>query len=147
MYLTKSHYIKNWNFEKKNTFEVIVKKNGKTIKYIKPERISHIKEDIGSWRKANAIHGWFVENVQNGEDDCKEYYVSREQLGELLKKCQTVLKYKKIAPQTLPTQAGFFYGNLEYDENYFQDIKDTEIILTQALAEPDEGDFYYQSNW
>jgi len=27
------------------------------------------------WRKANAIHRWFVENVQGGQDDCKPYYV------------------------------------------------------------------------
>ena len=22
------------------------------------------------WRKANQIHNWFVENIQDGEDDC-----------------------------------------------------------------------------
>ena len=27
-------------------------------------------EEVGYWRKANAIHGWFVRNVQNGKDDC-----------------------------------------------------------------------------
>ena len=25
---------------------------------------------IASWRKANAIHKWFVDNVQDGVDDC-----------------------------------------------------------------------------
>ena len=38
---------------------------------------------VAYWRKANHIHGWFVENVQNNEDDCDEYYVSRTKLEEL----------------------------------------------------------------
>ena len=35
---------------------------------------------IGYWRKANHIHRWFVLNVQNNEDDCKEHDVTLEQL-------------------------------------------------------------------
>ena len=27
------------------------------------------------WRKANAIHGWFVKNAQQGIDDCRTYSV------------------------------------------------------------------------
>lgn len=46
---------------------------------------------IGYWRKANAIHKWFVDNVQEGVDDCKPYYVSREQLKELRTLCHRVL--------------------------------------------------------
>jgi len=36
------------------------------------------------WRKANQIHNWFVDNVQGGDDDCREYGVSIEHLKELL---------------------------------------------------------------
>lgn len=51
-----------------------------------------IREEIGYWRKANEIHNWFVENVQNGVDDC-EYHeeVTKEVLEELLATCQKVL--------------------------------------------------------
>ena len=35
---------------------------------------------VAYWRKANAIHQWFVQHVQNGQDDCNEYHVTREQL-------------------------------------------------------------------
>jgi len=45
-----------------------------------------VKFGIGYWRKANHIHSWFVENCQNGEDDCGNYYVSRENLEELKSK-------------------------------------------------------------
>lgn len=47
-------------------------------------------EEIGYWRKANAIHNWFVENVQNGVDDCGEYEVSKSDLKELLSLCKEV---------------------------------------------------------
>jgi hypothetical protein len=46
---------------------------------------------VGYWRKANAIHKWFVDTVQKGEDDCGTYYVSRDQLKELREVCLRVL--------------------------------------------------------
>lgn len=52
--------------------------------------------EAGYWRKANQIHKWFVENVQEGEDDCKEYYVSREKLKELLGKVNRILDRVKL---------------------------------------------------
>jgi hypothetical protein len=49
-----------------------------------------ILEDVASWRKANAIHNWFVENVQEGVDDCGIYEVSKEQLENLLHICNLI---------------------------------------------------------
>jgi hypothetical protein len=53
------------------------------------------------WRKANAIHRWFVENVQHGVDDCRRAYVSREQLVELRDLCQLVLGSVELVPDTV----------------------------------------------
>lgn len=39
---------------------------------------------IAQWRKANQIHGWFVDHVQDGVDDCGCYDVTNAQLAELL---------------------------------------------------------------
>ena len=50
-----------------------------------------ISKKVGYWRKANAIHNWFVENVQDGIDNCGEYVVTKEQLETLLDICETVL--------------------------------------------------------
>lgn len=50
-----------------------------------------VKLNVGYWRKANAIHQWFVENVQEGVDDCGHYYVKLEQLAELRDICQRIL--------------------------------------------------------
>lgn len=57
-------------------------------------------KEIGYWRKANAIHRWFVENVQNGEDDCRDYFVTKEQLTELLNLVNQVLADPPLSPPT-----------------------------------------------
>ena len=51
-----------------------------------------IMEQVGYWRKANQIHNWFVENIQDGVDDC-DYHreVTEEDLKELLGICERVL--------------------------------------------------------
>lgn len=55
---------------------------------------------IGYWRKANAIHAWFVKHVQDDKDECQTSDVSREQLTTLLETCRRVL----ILAQTVPGQ-------------------------------------------
>ena len=50
---------------------------------IKKKKSKGVK--VAYWRKANAIHGWFVDNIQDGVDDQNEYYVSKEKLEELKK--------------------------------------------------------------
>ena len=56
-------------YEKEEKHSISVKKGGKSRKDIKPKRISHIIEEMIYWRKANAIHNWFVENCQEGVDE------------------------------------------------------------------------------
>jgi hypothetical protein len=103
---------------------------------------------VGYWRKANAIHQWFVDNCQDGRDDCREYYVTREQLEELRKFCQMVLDNHALAEEFLPTQSGFFFGGTEYDEWYFNDLKLTVEIIDRVLVKvPDGWDFAYGSSW
>ena len=52
--------------------------------------------EVAYWRKANAIHGWFVNNVQNGVDKCQKSPVTRQQLNELLSVCHEVIKSAKL---------------------------------------------------
>jgi hypothetical protein len=113
---------------------------------------------IGYWRKANAIHGWFVQNVQGGEDNCQSYYVSREQLQKLADACDEVLKVPAGVSMEdaadnvglLPT-SGFFFGSTEMDEWYMQDLKTTIEIVNHALSLFPEDNynwsFCYSSSW
>lgn len=85
------------------------------------------------WRKANQIHGWFVENVQNGNDDCGKYEVSIKQLEELRELCIDVLLDHELANTLLPTTNGFFFGNDEYDEHYFEQLENTKEQLDKII--------------
>lgn len=106
----------------------------------------NIDVPMGYWRKANQIHNWFVENVQDGEDNCGSYYVTRDQLEELKELCINVLANKELAEDLLPTGAGFFFGSTTYDEYYYADLNDTIGIITRCLESKFDG-FEYQSSW
>lgn len=93
MYLTRRYYVKNWDFMKPEEKTIITVQKGDGSPYpINIDKITNLITEEIYWRKANAIHKWFVENVQDGEDDCKEYYVSREQLQKLLETVNTVVQ-------------------------------------------------------
>ena len=136
MYLTKNIYI-----SKDQRRKLKISGGGG----IRAGRVSEIIEDAGYWRKASAIHNWFVSNVQNGEDDCEEYYVDEEALKKLLGLVKQVLKNHDLAEELLPAREGFFFGSTEYDEYYFDNLKATKKILEAALK--DGGYFHYQSSW
>lgn len=53
-------------------------------------RSPKMEDETGYWRKANHIHKWFVENAQNGVDDCGVYPVTKNQLRELYELCKKV---------------------------------------------------------
>jgi hypothetical protein len=99
------------------------------------------------WRKANQIHSWFVREIQGGEDNCGEYYVSSDKLIELLAICKHSLENKD--PALLLPQGGFFFGSTDIDEWYWNDIKSTISQLERILALPefDNLSFYYNSSW
>lgn len=94
MYLEQRKYVKNWNFEKENNWKVTIENNGKPCNA--PYQAKEVVFEVGYWRKANQIHRWFVENVQDGQDDCKDYYVSDDQLRELLELCKRVKQVAKV---------------------------------------------------
>lgn len=114
---------------------------------------AEVSISVGYWRKANAIHQWFVDNCQDGVDDCGSYMVDREKLETLKMVCETILLDKNLtetddlAKEALPTQSGFFFGGTEYDEYYYSDLRDTIEIIKACLEMPAEWDFSYQSSW
>jgi hypothetical protein len=119
--------------------------------------IDTVTAKIGYWRKSNAIHKWFVDNVQDGVDDCGKYSVSWKDLDNLRAICQSVLETPERAPDLLPAQSGFFFGDTSYDEYYFDGLKRTvdivDLIDQRLVIKEHKGqrysewDFYYQSSW
>jgi hypothetical protein len=145
MYLDKRTYVKYWEHNGDDNYEVkVTKKNEPTN--IDPKKVKYIIEEAGYWRKANQIHRWFVENVQDGVDNCGDYYVERNQLQALLDLCKIVQKDHSKAEELLPSASGFFFGGTDYDEWYYNDIENTISILEDAL-EDENGEYYYTSSW
>jgi hypothetical protein len=148
MYLYKKNYIWQGDWIKEEAKqEVIVKKGGEVDTKIKPERVKYVVEEVGYWRKANQIHKWFVDVVQEGNDNCGNYYVSRDTLEELLDICKQIRDDHSKADKLLPTQSGFFYGGTEYDEWYFTDIDNTIKIIEECLEDENADEFEYSSSW
>lgn len=158
MYLSKKTYVKNWDHMTegdRHTVTVV----GPRAAHIRPERITEIVEQVMYWRKANAIHAWFVREAQDGLDNCQESEVTPEQLTELRDLCQTLLAEYDADPvaattfaqRLLPTQSGFFFGDTSYDAYYWEDLRDTARSLTALLAETDDTDwgvtYTYQASW
>jgi hypothetical protein len=100
------------------------------------------------WRKANAIHRWFVDFVQDGVDDCDRYAVHPELAAELVDRCEKVDADHSLGPELLPTLGGFFFGSTEYNDWYYQDIKETAVALgPRLLNAPKPSTLYYQASW
>lgn len=98
--------------------------------------------EVGYWRKANAIHKWFVDNVQNEVDDCGRYEVSKEQLEELLDICIQVRDGSKLVKGLI--QNGSKYKN----GDWFPCMEEGEYIENPEIAEnllPTQDGFFFGS--
>ena len=106
---------------------------------------------VGYWRKANAIHGWFVNELADGVDECQEIRVPREKLVELRDLCKLAVSQPAMAGEVLPPTLGFFFGSSEIDEYYMQDLKDTVKMLDNILSiiseDNWEWEFTYHASW
>lgn len=154
MYLKASRYIGGWGHSadsEKTEFNAIL-----AVLKLPRELVADgspsltVNVNVAYWRKANAIHKWFVDNVQSGEDECKEHFVERKQLAALVILCKQVLTDPaKLAPELLPPQPGFFFGTTDIDDDYRQDLKETILQLDAVLNNEalKEYEFYYRSSW
>lgn len=112
---------------------------------------------VAYWRKANAVHGWFVKNCQDGEDECQPSNpVHVEQIAELIQRCRSVISDPTLAEDLLPPEQGFFFGSYDIDQWYIEGLEYTAerlekvvaAVLTRKVEHPGEDlTFIYQSSW
>lgn len=140
MYLSRRLYVKRWEHKGADNFSVSVKKGGKEYPGVDPEKISHITEETMYWRKANHIHKWFVDNVQDGVDDCKECYVEVVKLAELRDLCKEVMDKAVMVPGQV--HVGTTWSGGTVTENY----EDGSVISNaEEIADllPTESGFFF----
>jgi hypothetical protein len=170
MYLHKKTWIGNHYKEPKDQVPV-------DVDGVQSKRVSQVEEMVGVWRKANQIHNWFVTNVQGGEDNCAEYYVSYDQLMSLLAIVNEVLASTKLIDGDVKNgevwDKNGHHENIEkgkiledstvaerllptssgfffgsYDyDEYYWADLEHTKEILEALKKDEHGDFYYQSSW
>lgn len=101
---------------------------------------------VAYWRKANHIHYWFVQNVQDGRDECQKSYVSREKLRELLNLCRQVLSTVECVEGDVNTGRSYYpEGTIE------QHTKRGQIVaqkgITEKLLPTAEGFFFGSTDY
>jgi hypothetical protein len=96
--------------------------------------------EIGYWRKANQIHQWFVDNVQEGNDNCEAHSVERSKLEELLKICKEIKKEAKMINDSV-------VNGYTIDKDGKKPIlKDGKVVLNKEVCEeklPTQGGFFF----
>lgn len=178
MYLYKKNYVQNWDhMSDEEKHSITVKKGGKKRTDIKPERICYVIEQVGYWRKFNALHNWFVNNCGEGVDNCQEMYVSNKDIEKLLvdlievrnsldkspkKVAQVKIGFDENGPvmgdmevyedvskvkELLPPSDGFFFGSTNVDNYYYSDVVETIELFKNLLKESPDGTYYYQASW
>ena len=126
---------------------------------LKKEVDDHYEQYNAYFRKVNFLFAYF----QNKGKLMDEYYafVEKEDVEDIISKCEKILAAKKdntwlnedetieeFAASLLPTQSGFFFGSTDYDEYYFDDVKDCLRQMKQYLKLfKDEGTGYVIFSW
>ena len=76
-------------------------------------------KEVAYFRKVNFLLPFFEYC-----EDCSRLEIDDYKIDELLFKCKQVLEDHSLAETLLPTQGGFFFGNTEYNDWYFEDVKE-----------------------
>lgn len=139
MFLTKGTYIGAHYNHHEAALKIEVTVAGKVIT-IDPSKVEDITERAGYWRKANAIHKWFVDNTQDGVDECQTTEVDKEKLSELLALCRTVLATAKVGPGQVHVSTSY------KDGEKVKDYEPGDVILNPeevAALLPSESGFFF----
>ncbi len=142
MYLSAKRYL--WSFNEHD--QALANKIDEMIGGASLGHTNEVRKEAFYWRKAWAIHHWFVINAQEGDDNCGEYFVSRDLLRNLLDTLKKVDENPSIAEDILPLQADDNDGK----EWELEQIRRTIPALEKLITDEDikeNWDFYYSSSW
>lgn len=143
MRLYKRMYVRNWEHSEEKK-EVTVKVDGKILEGF--DNPSYIIQEVGYWRKFNALHGFIVDNFANGVDNCQDIWLDYDDV-------ESILKALKDTENPIKPVEGFFFGSQDMDEWYYEDVKKAIEVFEAVLKDMNSGfgkrylDFCYQASW
>lgn len=90
------------------------------------------RSQIGYFRKVNFLVRFFEKRGFDVEHQTP-LAIKKEDVEELLSKCEEVLKDPPRGSELLPTMSGFFFGSTKYDEYYYEDVKSVRDYIKNKL--------------
>lgn len=117
------------------------------VKGKKLESSKDIKDDdkIAYFRKVNCLQNYFEQKHEI--ENCVPHVISLDDIKDILDKVDKVLENHSLAEQLFPNCVGFFYGSLDYGEEYFDDLKEIKKAFSFILEEWKEEDNFYYYCW
>ena len=85
------------------------------------------------FRKVNFVYRYFSDKL---EDEC--CFADKNDIEELISRCDKVLADHSLAEELLPTTSGFFFGSTDYDEWYFKDVENCKKQMEDLLSKYNE---------
>lgn len=106
-----------------------------------------IFHQVAYWRKFNALHGWFVNNLQLGIDNCADYELNKDILLDLLEVLEETWALKN--PAKLPPTLGYFWGSTETDDYYWDKVYNSIQTISELIDDTDWKNerLFYTSSW
>lgn len=90
---------------------------------------SSLMQEVGYWRKANAIHRYFVDAVQDGEDDCRCHNeVTPEILEDLRDRCKRIIESTAVINDNIVRGMHYDFSSESWQE-----------LMEESEAAPDEN--------
>lgn len=90
------------------------------------------RKEIGYFRKVNFLVAFFEKRGYD-RHDYSDWQVQLDDAQDLLRICNEVLEDHSKAEELLPTTGGFFFGNTDYDEVYFDDVREVAEFCESTL--------------
>lgn len=143
MNLYKETYVKNSEYMGEDSkVDIEIKGSEKRIGRIKTERICDIVEEVFYWRKANAIHQWFVDNCGGGVDECQRIRVGEDDLKKLLFICETIIEKCPLIDGEVKNGENFNQETGKFEPIMKKGKVMTNIDIAKKLLPTQEGFFF-----
>ena len=107
--------------------------------------------EVGYFRKVNFLVKYFTDLGFDVVDQIP-FPINKEEVLELLRRCNIVLEDHSQAPILLPTMSGFFFGSTEYDDYYFYDVAKVKSFIEDTLLKEldqldEDSSIYFETGY